>query len=266
MMRIALGIEYDGRGYHGWQKQANLVTVQETLETALSKIAQEPIEVVCAGRTDTGVHASGQVIHFDTNVERNMRAWVFGTNSFLPHDICVRWAKRVPKDFHARYSAQSRTYRYIIYDQSIRPALFRHNVTWQYRALNTEKMQEAANHLIGEHDFSSFRSSDCQASTPIRHISKLTVTRSGHTHNSHHIQIEITANAFLHHMVRNIAGVLMAIGSEKRPSLWAKEVLNAKDRRLGGETAPPYGLYLIHVLYPSHFQIPESPCAVDIFG
>lgn len=252
-MRIALGIEYDGCQYHGWQKQAGLHTVQQSIESAISQVAQQDIEIICAGRTDTGVHASGQVIHFDTEVDRNMRAWIHGSNTFLPKDICVQWAKRVPEDFHARYSAQSRTYRYLICDQPIRPALFRGNVTWQYRALNHEFMAEAAAYLIGENDFTSFRSSDCQSLSPMRCIKAISVMR-----HQGHVQIDITANAFLHHMVRNIAGVLMAVGGGKKTISWVKEVLEAKDRRLGAETAPPYGLYLINVEYPAIYQIPET--------
>lgn len=252
-MRIALGVEYDGGQYHGWQKQMGLRTVQEALEFAISQVAQKKIEVICAGRTDTGVHALGQVVHFDMDVDRNMRAWIYGGNSFLPKDVCIRWAKRVSEDFHARYSAQSRTYRYIISDNPIRPALFRSNLTWQYRALNHEKMAQAATYLIGEHDFTSFRSSECQSLSPMRNVKAVSVIR-------HHgyVQIEITANAFLHHMVRNIAGVLMAVGSGKKDIFWVKEVLEAKDRRLGAETAPPYGLYFIRAEYPEVYQIPEN--------
>ncbi len=257
-MRIALGIEYDGSQYHGWQKQARLHTVQESLELALAQVAQHEVEVVCAGRTDTGVHATGQVVHFDSETERTMRAWTHGGNAFLPKDICVRWAKKVTEDFHARYSAQSRTYRYIIIDQPIRPALFRSNVTWQYRALNHENMNKAAQDLIGEHDFTSFRSSECQSLSPMRHVKAISVTRQQSC-----IHIEITANAFLHHMVRNIAGVLMAVGSGKRDVVWLKEVLEAKERRMGGETAPPYGLYLIKVEYPAIHQIPENNFSIN---
>lgn len=252
-MRIALGVEYDGSQYHGWQKQVDLYTVQETIERAVSQVAQHEIEIVCAGRTDTGVHASGQVIHFDSDADRNIRAWTYGTNNFLPKDVCIRWGKKVSDDFHARYSAQSRTYRYIICDQPIRPALFRTNLTWQYRALSHERMAEAARYLIGEHDFTSFRASECQSLSPMRNVKAISVIR-----HHHYVLIEITANAFLHHMVRNIAGVLMAVGSGKQDIFWVKEVLEAKDRRLGAETAPPYGLHLIHVEYPPDYQIPES--------
>lgn len=253
-MRIALGVEYDGSQYHGWQKQTNLHTVQTAVEKAIQAIAQHDINIVCAGRTDTGVHASGQVIHFDSDVDRNMRAWAQGSNAHLPKDIVIKWARKVPDDFHARYSAESRTYRYIICDQPVRPALFRSHLTWQYRALNHELMAEAAIFLLGEHDFTSFRASECQSLSPMRCVKSLSVVRYQQC-----VHIEITANAFLHHMVRNIAGVLMAVGSGKQPVSWVKEVLEAKDRRLGAETAPPYGLYLIQVQYPCVYQIPADP-------
>lgn len=252
-MRIALGIEYDGSQFHGWQKQHNLRTVQGSLESALSRIVQHDIEVTCAGRTDTGVHAVGQVVHFDTDVKRPIQAWIAGSNTYLPQDVCVRWAKVVSDQFHARYSAESRTYRYIIVDEPIRPALFRRHATWQFRKLCTERMAEASQALLGEHDFTSFRSSDCQALTPRRYVRSIDITRQ-----EPHIYIDITANAFLHHMVRNIVGVLIRIGNKKMPVTWAKEVLDARDRRLGAETAPPYGLYFMRVHYPSMHAIPEG--------
>jgi tRNA pseudouridine38-40 synthase len=258
-MRIALGIEYDGSQYHGWQKQPGLHTVQESIEKALQHVSQNPTDVVCAGRTDTGVHGVGQVLHFDTAVNRNLHSWVSGTNTFLPKDICVRWAKDVPEDFHARYSAQARTYRYMICDEPVRPALFRGHVTWIYRKLNHERMAEGATCLIGEHDFSSFRASDCQSLSPMRFVKAVSVTR-----HQRYVQIEITANAFLHHMVRNIAGVLMAVGTGKRGINWVQEVLEAKDRRLGAETAPPYGLYFLRVQYPEIYQIPESDYRIGL--
>lgn len=258
-MRIALGIEYDGNPYHGWQKQRGLLTVQETLEKAIQEVAQHPIDVVAAGRTDTGVHAVGQVCHFETTVDRNTHSWIYGSNAFLPKAICVRWAKNVPEDFHARFSAKSRTYRYIICDEPVRPALFRGHVTWIYRALNHESMAEGAAYLMGTHDFTSFRSSNCQSLTPVRCVQAISVSR-----HQRYIQIEITANAFLHHMVRNIAGVLIAVGSGKRDPEWVLEVLNAKDRRLGAETAPPYGLYFVRAEYPEIYQIPEHFKAVGL--
>lgn len=249
-MRIALGVEYDGSRYHGWQAQTGLFTVQQVLEKALSSVADATVNIVCAGRTDTGVHATNQVVHFDTDKIRNARSWIHGANAFLPKDVCVKWAKEVPDTFHARYSALSRSYRYVICNQAIRPALIRSNVTWQYKQLDNRLMQEAAKYLLGEQDFTSFRSIECQSNTPMRNIHSLTVTRVGDM-----IYIDITANAFLHHMVRNIAGVLMAVGSSRKPVSWVEEVLQAKDRKMGAETAPPYGLYLVGVEYPPEFDI-----------
>lgn len=249
-MRIALGVEYDGCQYHGWQAQTGLHTVQQVIESALSKVADCPISVVCAGRTDTGVHATNQIIHFDCDKERTIRSWIHGANSFLPKDVCVKWGREMPDDFNARYSALSRRYRYIIYNASIRPALLRGNVTWQYRLLDHRLMAEASQYLVGENDFTSFRSVECQSNTPMRNVHQLQVTRMGDL-----IVIDITANAFLHHMVRNIAGVLIAVGSGKKPVEWVKEVLHARDRRLGAETAPPYGLYLVAVTYPKEYGV-----------
>jgi len=252
-MRIALIVEYDGCQYHGWQAQRGLHTVQGTLEHALSSVADQEIAVVCAGRTDTGVHATNQVVHFDSLKERTIRAWIYGANACLTKDVCVRWGKEMPEDFHARYSATSRSYRYVIYNTPIRPALHRCNVTWQYRQLDHRLMQESAQLLLGEHDFTSFRSVECQSKTPMRQIMKLGVSRRGDL-----VIIDITANAFLHHMVRNIAGVLMAVGSGKKPVNWVTDVLLARDRKLGAETAPPYGLYLVGVAYPPEFGIIEG--------
>ncbi|ARB91662.1 tRNA pseudouridine(38-40) synthase TruA [Legionella longbeachae] len=252
-MRIALVLEYDGSKYHGWQAQTGLHTVQQAVENALSKVADLPISVVCAGRTDTGVHATNQVIHFDSEKQRSIRAWIHGVNSFLPKDICVKWGKELSEEFHARYSATARRYRYVIYNSAIRPALLRSNVTWQYRQLDHRLMHQAAQVLLGENDFTSFRSVECQSNTPMRNVYKLQVNRMGDL-----VIIDITANAFLHHMVRNIAGVLIAVGSGKRPVFWVEEVLQAKDRRLGAETAPAYGLYLVQVNYPQEFSILQN--------
>lgn len=254
-MRIALEVEYDGSRYHGWQAQTGLHTVQQVIETALSRVADHDISVVCAGRTDTGVHATNQIIHFDSDKERTIRSWIHGANSYLPKDVCIKWGREMPDEFHARYSALSRRYRYIIYNSAIRPALFRGNMTWQYRQLDHRDMHDAGQFLLGEHDFTSFRSVECQSRTPMRNVMNLQVIRKGDL-----LMIDITANAFLHHMVRNIAGVLIAIGSGKKNSLWVKEVLAARDRRLGAETAPPYGLYLVGVTYPSEYSItPMTP-------
>lgn len=252
-MRIALCVEYDGSQYHGWQAQPELRTVQQVLEKALTKVADNEINLVCAGRTDTGVHATNQIIHFDCTKIRPIRSWIHGANSFLPKDVCIIGGKEMPETFNARYSALSRRYRYIIYNSAIRPSLMRSNVTWQYRHIDYKLMQTASDYLLGEKDFTSFRSVECQSKTPMRNIHNLQVTRKGNL-----IIIDITANAFLHHMVRNIAGVLIAVGSGKQPPNWVDEVLQGKDRRLGAETAPPYGLYLVAVTYPKEFGVTQG--------
>ncbi len=250
-MRIALMVEYDGSQFHGWQAQTGLRTVQQVLQAALSQVACHEVTVVCAGRTDTGVHATQQIVHFDCTQERHIRSWVHGTNSFLPKDVCVKWAREMPDNFHARYSALSRTYRYVIFNVSIRPALFRGNMTWQYRQLDHRLMQDATQYLLGEQDFTSFRSIECQSKTPMRNVHHLRVLRKDDL-----VLVDIKANAFLHHMVRNIVGTLMAVGSGKRPVSWVEEVLHAKDRKLGAETAPPYGLYMVGVSYPAEYNMP----------
>lgn len=252
-MKIALGIEYNGHEFYGWQAQENLLTVQGCLEQALSKIADEPIKVFCAGRTDAGVHAIGQVIHFETQVQRDPRAWTLGVNTHLPPAIAVRWMKMVDDDFHARFSALARRYCYVIYNHSLRPALLANRVTWHYHSLNEKLMQQASTYLIGEHDFSSFRSAQCESKTPMRNVQEIIISRKNDL-----VFIEIQANAFLHHMVRNIAGVLMQIGSGFNGPEWAKEVLVAKDRKVAAETASPHGLYLIHVSYPEIYDFPRA--------
>lgn len=258
-MRIALGIEYDGSQYHGWQRQPGLYTVQGCLEQALAKFTDSGIDIHCAGRTDTGVHATGQVVHLDTEVQRPIRAWTYGVNASLPKDICVRWSKFVSEEFHARFSALSRRYCYVIYNRPIRPALFRSNVTWHYRRLDHELMAEGAQYLLGENDFSSFRSAECQASSPMRCIEHIKVLRQNDL-----IIVDVQANAFLHHMVRNIVGVLMQVGTGKRELGWIKEVLEARDRRMGAETAPAYGLYLVQVNYHEQFAV-ASPTVGPVF-
>jgi tRNA pseudouridine38-40 synthase len=252
-MRIALKVEYDGSQYHGWQTQQTLRTVQFHLEAALSKVANHPVELVCAGRTDTGVHATHQIVHFDTENMRSIRAWVHGTNTNLAKDIVVKSAYHVSDQFHARYAAQSRRYRYVIFNSSIRPALLRSHVAWQYRQLEHTVMHQAAQCLIGEHDFTSFRSVECQSNSPMREIKSIKVFRQ-----HQFVVMDIVANAFLHHMVRNIAGVLMATGSGRQAPEYVKQVLQAKDRRMGAETASPYGLYLVGVSYPESFGIPQE--------
>ncbi len=252
-MRFALGIEYDGGRFHGWQKQPRLLTVQSAVEEALTAVANHDVQVCCAGRTDTAVHATNQVVHFDSDAERSIRAWTYGTNSNLPKDVTVRWAKQVDDDFHARFSATARRYRYVIYNHPVRPAIFTGAVTWQYRTLNHEPMHEAAQLLLGERDFTSFRAIGCQSKTAMRNIMRIDVSRKNDL-----VILDVTANAFLHHMIRNIAGVLIAVGMGKKPIGWVKDVLEAKDRRKGAETAPPYGLYLVHVAYPEQYQLPKA--------
>jgi tRNA pseudouridine38-40 synthase len=246
-MRIVLGLEYDGTRYHGYQFQQNLSTIQGVLEQALSKVADHPVSSICAGRTDRGVHAKGQVVHFDTNSSRPQKAWVLGTNSYLPPDIRVHWAKEIDETFHARFSATSRSYQYIIENQPTRSALKRHYVTWHPIPLNEVNMQKAAQYLIGEHDFNAFRSSRCQASTATRSIYELEINRI-----DQYIVINIRANAFLHHMVRNIVGVLTEIGSGKKEPKWCQDVLISKNRQWIFEKMPPMGLCLIKVTYPIH--------------
>ncbi len=252
-IRIALGIEYDGSEYFGWQRQVDAASVQASLETALSKVADHPVQTICAGRTDTSVHGSGQVVHFETTAKRTLRAWVLGTNTNLPPSICVRWAKEVPEDFHARFSATARHYRYIIFNDPVRPAIYSKYVSWALRPLDEKKMQQAADAFIGEHDFSAFRASGCQAKTPIRTIRQLKVTRQGS-----YITVDVSANAFLHHMVRNIVGVLLSIGAGEEAVEWAGAVLAGQDRRHAGVTAPASGLYLVKVDYPEIYLIPTS--------
>jgi tRNA pseudouridine38-40 synthase len=260
-MKIALGIEYAGCNYYGWQRQSISPTIQEALESALSKIADESIKVVCAGRTDTGVHAIQQVVHFETSSIRDPHAWVLGTNTILPKDIAVTWALNSDDDFHARFSAERRTYQYLILNRQARPAIFNGLVTWECRTLDFDKIQQASSCFIGEHDFSSFRAVACQANSPVRTIHNLEINKLGDW-----LVITVCANAFLHHMVRNIAGVLMAIGLGKKEVNWAAEVLDARDRTVGGVTAPPDGLYLVDIQYPERFAIPESKSVLDKFG
>lgn len=250
--RIALGVEYKGSRYHGWQRQSSgVLSVQQTLEEALSTVADSPVELHCAGRTDAGVHACGQVVHFDTRAVRSQRAWTMGANINLPHDISVTWAQEMPAHFHARFKACARRYRYVIYNDGIRPAHLGDQVTWEHRPLDVERMARAAAFLVGTHDFSSFRAGQCQAKSPIKTLHHLRVTRHGQM-----IVLDIRANAFLHHMVRNIAGVLLTIGAGERPVEWAAEVLARLDRRSAGATARPFGLYLVQVEYPGEYALP----------
>lgn len=254
MQRIVLGIEYDGSAYAGWQWQRQRQTVQATLEKALSCVASSTITVVCAGRTDAGVHALEQVVHFDTEVQRELHAWVMGGNANLPEDVRILWARPVIADFHARYSAIARFYRYVILNRDTRSALQRRQVTWCYEPLDAKKMHRAAQALIGEHDFTSFRAQGCQSKSPCRMMHFINVYRE-----DKQVIIDVCANAFLHHMVRNIAGVLMDIGKGKQAECWTQELLQIKNRKLGGVTAKPHGLYLGGVFYPELYGIAKHP-------
>ena len=254
MARFVLGVEYDGSAYAGWQYQIKQVTVQSCLEVALSKIANEPIRVICAGRTDSGVHALEQVVHFDTEVQRDMSAWLMGTNSQLPEDIRVLWVLPAVADFHARYSAVARFYRYVILNRNTRSALFRHQVTWCPLSLDENKMHKAAQYLLGEHDFSSFRAQACQSKSPWRMMHFIEVSRQQDL-----VMIDISANAFVHHMVRNIAGVLMDIGLGKQSVQWTQNLLAIKDRKQSAVTASPDGLHLGGVFYPAHYGLKAHP-------
>ncbi|BBB26388.1 tRNA pseudouridine(38-40) synthase TruA [Amphritea japonica] len=255
LKRYALCVEYAGAAYRGWQtqKEKDVPSIQETVEKALSKIANGPIKVICAGRTDACVSGTYQIIHFDTDAVRPDRAWVRGTNTHLPDDIAIRWAKSVDDTFHARFSAMERRYRYLIYTSPVKPGLLSRGVTWTHKKLNLFRMQEAANYLVGEHDFTSYRAIACQANSPVREVKAMELYRAGDL-----IVIDVRANAFLHHMIRNFAGVLMTIGAGEAEPLWARQVLEARDRTRGGVTAPPYGLYFVDVKYPDQYDLPKS--------
>jgi len=250
-MRIGAIVEYDGSAFSGWQRQPHARSVQAVVEEAFSKVAGEPVAVTVAGRTDAGVHALAQVIHFDTVAERNSYSWVRGAGTHLPPDVTVLWADRVAADFHARYAATGRHYHYVILNRPVRPALLARQITHEYRSLDVGRMQTAAQGLLGTHDFNAFRSAECQAKDAVRELRALDVSRRGD-----YVVIHAYANAFLHHMVRNLAGVLIAIGAGERSPDWAREVLESRDRTCGGVTAPPNGLYLTQIEYPAIYNMP----------
>lgn len=253
-MRIALGIEYDGTDFLGWQRLGHGASVQAKVEEALTRVADQTIHVICAGRTDAGVHSRCQVVHFDTKVQRDLRGWVLGACSHLPSSVAVLWAKVMPEDFHARFCARSRRYRYTILNRAVRPALGERYVAWERRPLDANRMHAAAQALLGEHDFSAFRAVSCQAAHARREVKAMSVRRTGEE-----VIVEIEANAFLHHMVRNIAGVLMAIGQRRAPVEWAQTVLDGRVRAKGGVTAAPGGLYFVGPVYPAQFGLPVAP-------
>jgi len=253
-MRIALGIEYDGSRFCGWQTQPQGCAVQDALERALAAVADERVSTISAGRTDAGVHALAQVVHFDTKAERPDTAWVRGVNALLPAACAVTWSKPVPDDFHARFSALGRGYRYLLLNHPVRPAADQGRVGWFHLPLDLEKMRIAAQRLIGEHDFSAFRSSECQARSPVRRLTRLDIARHGD-----HLVFEFGANAFLHHMVRNIVGSLVYVGKGKYPPDWVGAVLAGRDRRRAAPTFEAAGLYLCRVSYDSRWSLPEAP-------
>lgn len=251
-MRIALGIEYDGSPYCGWQSQAEGLTVQDTLQAALSGIAGETIGVIAAGRTDTGVHGLEQVIHFDTQVDRPLQAWVRGVNALLPSSIAVRWAHPVPDEFHARFSAHGRSYRYLLVNRATRPAIQASKVGWFHAQLDLAAMHQAAQCLLGTHDFSAFRAAQCQAKSPIKQLRQLDIRREGDM-----LIFDVSADAFLHHMVRNLVGCLVYVGKGKYSAQWLAEVLASRDRRLAAPTFAPDGLYLRHIKYEAKWELPQ---------
>lgn len=250
-MRVALGIEYDGSGFLGWQRQTQGPTVQAVLEQALSEVADAPIEVVCAGRTDTSVHAQCQVVHFDTDAQRTPRGWMLGVTTQLPASVCVRWAQEMDPVFHARFAARARRYRYRILNRGVRPALQRDYLTWERLPLDAQRMHTAAQSLLGEHDFNAFRSMHCQAAHARRDLQHIAVRREDDI-----VILEVQANAFLHHMVRNIVGSLLPVGRGEQPVEWLAELLAGRDRTKAGPTGPAQGLCFLGPLYPAQWKLP----------
>jgi tRNA pseudouridine38-40 synthase len=257
-VRIALGVSYRGTAYQGWQSQPSGQTVQDCLESALSRFADRPVQVVCAGRTDAGVHGLNQVVHLDTQLVREPFSWVRGTNTFLPDDIAVQWCQAVPDGFHARNSARARRYAYLLLESPVRPALEAGTAGWVFRPLDGPAMREAAAFLIGEHDFSAFRSAECQARTPVKTLSEITIARHGA-----YWRFEFEANAFLHHMVRNLMGCLIAVGAGTRAPGWMADVLAGRDRKLAAPTFAPDGLYFLGPRYDADLGLPRWTPAHD---
>jgi tRNA pseudouridine38-40 synthase len=251
IVRFALGVSYDGSGFEGWQSQPSGRAVQDVLEAAIAAIAGHSIRVTTAGRTDAGVHATGQVVHFDTEVERPLTAWVRGVNAHLPAAVAVRWAHPVESEFHARFSARGRTYRYVLYNAPVRPALFAGQVGWHHVALNARAMSDAAQHLVGRHDFSSFRAADCQAASPVRELRRLAITTRGP-----YLVFDLEADAFLYHMVRNIVGALVYVGDGRLGPAAIERLLTTRDRRRAPPTFAANGLYLTRVAYEPRWGLP----------
>lgn len=257
-MRIALGVSYNGQGYQGWQSQASGLTIQDHLERALGKFAVQRVSTLCAGRTDAGVHGIMQVVHFDTPLQRDTHSWVRGTNANLPKDIAVQWALIPPDGFHCRACATSRRYAYVLYESAVRPSIDHGRVGWAFRPLDLDAMRQAAGILLGEHDFTSFRASQCQALSPVKDLMEIAFSKRGA-----YWRIEFEANAFLHHMIRNIMGCLVTIGQGKQPPQWMGDVLAARDRRVAAPTFSPDGLYFLGPRYDPHWGIPDSAASYD---
>jgi tRNA pseudouridine38-40 synthase len=257
-VRLALGVSYAGQDYEGWQSQASGRTVQDRLQAALQAFTQHPVSTICAGRTDAGVHGLMQVVHFDTPIDRPPNAWVRGTNAHLPGDIAVHWAQPVPDAFHARGSAIARRYAYVLLQSPVRPSVERGRVGWAFRPLDEAAMQAAAQLLIGTHDFSSFRASQCQAKTPIKTLRRIEIARRGA-----YFRFEFEADAFLHHMIRNLMGCLLVVGRGERPAHWIEEVLQARNRKAAAPTFSPDGLYFLGPRYEDHWGLPDRTAAYD---
>ncbi|MBS0447890.1 MAG: tRNA pseudouridine(38-40) synthase TruA [Proteobacteria bacterium] len=257
-MRLALGLAYRGQHYHGWQSQPDGRTVQDAVEGALARFAAQPLRTMCAGRTDTGVHALCQVVHFDTDLVREPFSWVRGTNRYLPDDIAIQWCRPVPGDFHARNSALGRRYAYVLLESPVRPALESGLAGWSFRPLAGDAMRDAAALLVGTHDFSAFRAAECQAASPVKTLRRVAIERRGA-----YWRFEFEADAFLHHMVRNLLGCLVAVGAGSRPVAWIGEVLDGRDRRAAAPTFSAAGLYFIGPYYDARWQLPEAPVQLD---
>ncbi|MGA0572511.1 tRNA pseudouridine(38-40) synthase TruA [Variovorax sp. VNK109] len=261
-MRLALGISYNGQAYEGWQSQPSGRTVQDQLEAALAQFTTTPVPTVCAGRTDAGVHGLMQVVHFDTDLVREPSSWVRGTNRYLPPDIAIQWAQLVPDEFHSRFSAVARRYAYVLLQSPVRPSVDAGRVGWVFRPMDGDAIQAAAAHLLGEHDFTSFRASSCQARTPVKTMNSIRITRKGDG-DTCYWRFEFEASAFLHHMIRNLMGCLIQVGQGAQPPGWMRDVLAARDRDAAAPTFSPDGLYFLGPVYDAHWGLPERTAAYD---
>lgn len=261
-MRVALGVSYNGGAYEGWQSQLSGLTVQDKLEAALGKFTQSKVSTLCAGRTDSGVHGLMQVVHFDSEAEREPSSWVRGTNAYLPKDIAVQWAQIMPREFHCRASATARRYAYVVLESAVRPSVEAGRVGWVYRSLDVDAMRQAATYLLGEHDFSSFRAAACQALSPIKTMQRIDISSRGEP-MQRYWRFEFEANAFLHHMIRNLMGCLLMVGDGRQPPEWILDVLAKRDRDAAAPTFSPDGLYFLGPVYPDSWCLPKQTAAFD---